>query len=149
MPVGAPAPGDVTLIVAVIVTLCPQTLGFGVDVTAVVVLAILTVCTGVSVPLDGSKPEPPRKLATTVCVPTDNALVAVVATPLAFVVVATGAPPSITKFTVAPAPGFGETVAVNVTGCPKTDGLALEVTVVAVAAEQDPDAVMTMTPLPV
>ena len=48
--------------------------------------------------------------------------VVVVATPLAFVVAAIGAPPSITKFTVAPAPGFGFTVALNVTFWPKEDG---------------------------
>ena len=42
VPVGVPAPGRVTLIVAVNVTLCPQTDGFADETKAVVVAAWLT-----------------------------------------------------------------------------------------------------------
>jgi hypothetical protein len=44
VPVGVPAPGAVTLSVAVKVTDCPNTDGFTLEVTAVVVSALFTVC---------------------------------------------------------------------------------------------------------
>jgi hypothetical protein len=43
MPVGVPAPGRVTVTVAVNVTLCPTADGFGDEVRLVLVLALLTV----------------------------------------------------------------------------------------------------------
>ena len=42
VPVAVPAPGETGLIAAVKVTDCPKTEGFAEDVTAVVVLALLT-----------------------------------------------------------------------------------------------------------
>ena len=42
-PVGVPAPGEVTDTVAVSVTVCPQTEGFGIEARAVVVDALFTV----------------------------------------------------------------------------------------------------------
>jgi hypothetical protein len=42
VPVGVPAPGRVTVTVAVKVTLCPGTMGFAEDVRLVLVLALLT-----------------------------------------------------------------------------------------------------------
>src|SRR2546430_278786 len=44
LPVGLPAPGEVTETVAVYVTLCPTTDGFDDEANAVEVLALLTVC---------------------------------------------------------------------------------------------------------
>ena len=43
-PVGVPLPGKTALTVAVNVTLCPNTDGFGDDVNVVEVLALLTLC---------------------------------------------------------------------------------------------------------
>ena len=43
VPVGVPLPGETTLTVAVNVTGCPKTEGLVLDVTVVVVLALLTV----------------------------------------------------------------------------------------------------------
>jgi hypothetical protein len=43
VPAGLPAPGAVTVIVAVNVTLCPKTDGFTDDVRLVLVLALLTI----------------------------------------------------------------------------------------------------------
>jgi len=42
VPVGVPAPGAITVTVAVNVTLCPTADGFGEELTVVVVLALLT-----------------------------------------------------------------------------------------------------------
>ena len=44
VPDGLPAPGATATTVAVNVTLCPNTDGFGAEATLVVVLALLTVC---------------------------------------------------------------------------------------------------------
>ena len=44
VPVGVPAPGAVTVTVAVKRTLCPTADGFGDEVTLVLVLALLTTC---------------------------------------------------------------------------------------------------------
>jgi hypothetical protein len=44
VPVGVPAPGAVTVTVAVKRTLCPTADGFGDEVTLVLVLALFTTC---------------------------------------------------------------------------------------------------------
>jgi hypothetical protein len=44
VPVGVPAPGRVTVTVAVKVTLCPTADGFGDEVRLVLVLALFTTC---------------------------------------------------------------------------------------------------------
>jgi hypothetical protein len=135
VPAGVPAPGAVTLTVAVKVTFWPGADGFAEDATVVLVPALPTVC--VSVPLLVAKVASPEYTALTVCPATDKVLMAVlVATPLLFRL--TGVPKfavSIINCTVpvgVPPPEAGVTVAVKVTLWPNTDGFTEEVTAVAV-----------------
>ncbi len=135
VPVGVPAPGATGATVAVKLTDCPTTDGSGEVVTVVVVAAGRTVW--VSVPLEPAKLASPLYVAVTVCVPAARALVVTLAVPPERVPVSVG-PPEMTKVTVpvgVPAPGAtGATVAVNVTGCPTTEGSGDDVTVVVVDA---------------
>ena len=58
VPVGVPVPGAVALTVTVNVTGCPDTEGLAEEVTAVVVLALLTVCVRVDELLALKLPSP-------------------------------------------------------------------------------------------
>lgn len=78
VPVGVPAPGDVTVTVAVIVTDCPTTDGFGETETVLEVLAGFTVCERAPEVLVVKLLSPPYT-AVMECDPTDNVLVAKVA----------------------------------------------------------------------
>jgi hypothetical protein len=136
VPVGVPAPGNTGETVAVKVTGCPNTDGFGDEVKVVLVSALLTTW---GFPLN--EPVLPLKLVLAlydvvmVWLPTVKAEVVKLATPPLKVTVPIELPPS-RKVTVppgVPAPGdAAETVAVKVTGCPKTDGLTDELTAVVV-----------------
>jgi hypothetical protein len=134
VPVGVPAPGDTTATVAVNVTDCPNTDGLADEVRVVVVFALLTVWVRTALVLP-EKLESPLYLAVIEWDPTASVDVANVATPPDSVPVPRVVVPS-RKVTVPVgvpvAGGTGATVAVNVTDCPKTDGLAEDVTVVVV-----------------
>src|SRR5438067_1065774 len=143
-PVGTPGPGAAGATVAVKVTGWPNTDGLTVAVTPVVVVAAgMTVwVTGAEVP--GLKLPSPAYVAVTVWVPAARvAIEAAVADPSTSGTVWTSAP-STKNDTVpvaVPAPGAtGATVAVNVTGWPKVEGLGVDPTVVVVSA------VPTITP---
>jgi hypothetical protein len=58
LPVGVPTPGATALTVAVKVTACPKTEGLAEDVTAVLVLALLTVCVKLAEVLGLKFPSP-------------------------------------------------------------------------------------------
>ena len=58
VPVGVPVPGAVAITVAVKVTACPKTEGLTDELTAVVVLALLTVCVKVDEALALKLPSP-------------------------------------------------------------------------------------------
>src|SRR6266516_4415702 len=136
VPAGLPAPGGTTVTVAVNVTLDPATDGFEEEVTVVVVLALLTVWVSTALVLVLKFASPPYD-AVIEGDPTANVEVVNVAVPPDRVPVPSVVAPS-RKVTVPlglPAPGAtGATVAVKVTLCPKTDGLADEATVVVVLA---------------
>jgi hypothetical protein len=129
-PVGVPTAGDTGLTVAVNVTGAPNTLGFGDDVNAVVVFPWLTTC-GVPV----SEPEAVVKLvsppyeAVMVWPPTESDELENVATPLVSVPAPMEVPPSKKVTVPVGVPPAPDTVAVNVTDCPKTDGFCDEVSV--------------------
>src|SRR5262249_13387597 len=137
VPPGVPAPGATALTVAVKVTAWPKTDGLVEEVRAVVVLALFT--TWVRAPdVLGLKLPSLLYAGGTVCLPRAGEGVLLLAPPPAR---APGPPklaPSIWNCTVpvgVPAPGAtAATVAVNVTACPNTDGLADELTAVAVSA---------------
>jgi hypothetical protein len=59
VPLGVPAPGNVALTVAVKVTDCPNTDGLDEEATAVLLLALLTVCVTVPEVLVMKFPSPP------------------------------------------------------------------------------------------
>ena len=139
VPVGPPRKAGETVAVKVTAWSTPD--GLSEAVTVVVVEAWLTFC--VVVPALPEKPAWPLKVAWIVWEPRLSwpRLVVIVARPLA----STGTVPrvrpvvTLTKVTVppdgAPAPGgTGVTVAVKVTGWPKTEGFAEEATAVVVAA---------------
>ena len=140
MPVGVPAPGATAATVAVNVTFCPGVDGLADEVTAVVVLALFTTWSVASAPLLLLKLALPLYVAVTVYglpVTVSVEVLACAVPPLKL----TGAPrldPSMRNWTVpvgVPDPGdTAATVAVKVTFCPKTDGLADEVTPVVVFA---------------
>ncbi len=118
--------------VAVKVTDWPKTEGLLFEVTVVEVLAWFTVCVGKE-PVLPAKLVSPLYTAVMLCVPADKDEVARVAVPLLNV---TGKPrllpPSLNCTVPVAVPGV--TVAVKVTGWPKTDGLLSEVTIVALEA---------------
>jgi len=58
VPVGVPVPGAVAVTVAVKVTDCPKTEGLTEELTAVVVLALLTVCVKLDEALALKLPSP-------------------------------------------------------------------------------------------
>jgi len=138
VPPGVPDPGALALTVAVNVTACPNTDGLADELTAVVVPSWFTVCvkSGDVLPL---KLPSPLYTVVMMCGPiASDAIAPLVALPPLKL---TGLPksvPSILNCTVplgVPAPGtLALTVAVNVTLCPNTDGLADEVTLVLVSA---------------
>ena len=135
VPDGLPAPGAIAATVAVKVTDCPNTDGFGAEVRLVVVPVLLTTWVG-SVPLLPLKLPSPPYTAETVCEPIDNDDVLNVATP-PLDATAVGVP-SIVKVTIpvgVPTPGsIGAIVAVKVTLCPKIDGFTDDTTLVVVLA---------------
>jgi len=121
VPDGLPAPGAIAATVAVKVTDCPNTDGFGAEVTLVVVLALLT--TWLTVPeLLPVKFVSPTYEATMGCVATAKVEVTYVATRLALRVAVTLVVPSNVKVTMpvgVPTPGeVAVTVAVSVIGWP-------------------------------
>ena len=136
VPVGAPAPGATTETDAVNVTDCPKTEGFALEVTAVDVSALFTTWLKIDDVLM-LKFVSPLNTAVIECGPTDKDDVLSIAVPPLNVAVPNVVAPSL-KVTVPvgePAPGATtETAAVNVINCPKTDGFALDATVVDVSA---------------
>src|SRR5262245_22563265 len=99
----------------------------------VVVFALLTVCPPLNVPLLALKLASPAYSAVTTCVPTDKEDVAeLVATPPARAIGLPKLLPSTLNCTLPlGVPPVPVTVAVNVTGWPKTEGFAEELTEVA------------------
>ena len=126
VPVRVPAPGALTLTVAVKVTLCPNTDGLTELDTAVEALALLTTCPPVSTPVEPLKLPSPLYTALTGWLPTDRPAVEIWAWPPLRVTGLPKSTPSILNWTVpvrVPAPGASTlTVAVKVTLCPNTDG---------------------------
>src|SRR5216117_2583887 len=135
-PVGVPEPGLLAVTVAVKVTDCPNTDGLAEELADVVV-PYFTVCVSLEEVLPLKFASPPYD-ALIECEPTASVLVTNVAWPEPFrVPVPRVLEPSL-KVTVpvgVPAPGLlAVTVAVKVTDCPDTDGLAEELTSVVVLA---------------
>jgi hypothetical protein len=140
VPPGVPLPGALALTVAVKVTPWPHTDGLAEELTLVVVLAGLTVWFNgapvLSLPL---KLLSPLYTAVTVWPATESEVMApLVALPPLTLTGLPKAVPSIENWTVpvrVPAPGdTALTLAVKLTACPYTDGLADEATVVVVLA---------------
>jgi hypothetical protein len=110
------------VIVAVKVTLWPNTEGLVEEATLVLDVALLTVC--VSVPVDEVKLVSPEYAPLRLCEPTASVELVHVPVPLARVTVQTAAPPFEVSVIVTvplgvPAPGdTAATVAVKVTVCP-------------------------------
>src|SRR5688572_7488391 len=135
-----PDPGATAATVAVKVTLCPLAEGFCDEVTAVEVLALLTVWPPARVPLLVLKFPSPLYCASTVCglpLTVNEEMVSWAEPPLKVI----GGPalePSMTNWTVpvgVPTPAvFEVTVAVKVVLCPNTVGLIEELTAVVVLA---------------
>jgi hypothetical protein len=131
-----PAPGEFTVTVAVNVTDWPKTDGFTLDITVVVVASTLTTCDSGGVEVLDMLFASPLYVAVIECVATLSVDVEYVATPEPFsVVVPSVVAPSLKVTFPVGVPFDPETVAVNVTDWPKTDGFALEVNVVVVAVE--------------
>ena len=136
LPAGVPAPGLLAVTVAVKVTDFPNTDGLAEELADVVV-PYFTVCVSLEEVLPLKFASPPYD-ALIEWEPTASVLVTNVAWPEPFrVPVPRVLEPSL-KVTVpvgVPAPGlFAVTVAVKVTDCPDTDGLAEELTSVVVLA---------------
>src|SRR5439155_18343149 len=136
LPAGVPAPGLLAVTVAVKVTDCLNTDGLAEELADVVV-PYFTVCVSLGDVLTLKFASPPYD-AVIECEPTASVLVTNVAWPeLSRVPVPRVLVPSL-KVTVpvgVPAPGlFAVTVAVKVTACPDTEGLAEELTNVVVPA---------------
>jgi len=111
-PVGVPAPGAVTLMVAMKVTSWPTTDGLGEDVSAVLVPALLTICVVVGRMEVGMVAVlVPLTVGVSIAVPSVNV-------PLVNVTIPVGLEP------------LPLTMAVKVTACPDTDGLGADATVV-------------------
>jgi hypothetical protein len=130
LPVGIPAPGEVTVSRATNVTLWPKTDGLPDVVRPSVVAAWFTVCV-MDVAVDPAKSVSPLYIAVIASDPTGREEVVTVATPMETVPVPIVDPPLV-KVTVpvgVPAPGaVTDSVAVNVTGWPKTVGFVPLVT---------------------
>ena len=140
IPVGTVVP-EAGVTVAVKVTNCPTPDGLADDATAVVVdtSAAFTTCDSDDV-LGAKLPSPPYD-AVIECVPWVSAAVANVAVPvLSSAPVPSVVAPSknVTVPVGVPVPDVGATVTVNVTDCPTADGLAEELSVVVVAANDIP-----------
>ena len=137
VPDGLPAPGATAATVTVKVTLCPNTDGFGAEVTLVVVLALFTVCVG-NDPLLVLKLPSPLYATVTGCAATARVVVTYVATRLALSAAVTLVTPSNVNVIVpvgVPAPGaLAVTIAVKVTLWPNTDGFGAELMLVSVFA---------------
>lgn len=131
VPVGVPVPDEGTA-VAVNVTFCPRTDGFGEDVSDVVVaIRLLTVCVKTEEVLALSLGSP-LYAAVMECAPAASAEVDNVAVPPLSGALPSALLPS-EKVTV-PVAAAGDTFAVNVTLCPNAEGFALEDRVVVVLA---------------
>src|SRR5437667_11908069 len=134
LPAGVPAPGLLAVTVAVKVTDCPNTDGLAEELADVVV-PYFTVCVNLGDVLPLKLASPPYD-ALIEWEPTASVLVTNVAWPEPFRVPEPRAPDPSTTATVpvgVPAAGlFAVTVAVKVTGCPDTDGLAEELNTVVV-----------------
>lgn len=133
VPVGVPAPGAVTDTIAVSVNGWPAVDGFGDGTTATVVAAMFTTWdTGLDVLL--TKFVSPAYTAVIEDVPKGRAEVMRLAVPPLNVPVPSNVVPCMNE-TVSPFGGVTSpevTWAVNVTGCPYTDGFAEEASVVVV-----------------
>ena len=139
MPVGVPVPGAVAVTAAVKLTAWPKTEGFADELTNVEVLALFTVCPPERVPVLVAKFALPLYTAVTVVLPTGKVETdALVALPPDKVTALPKFTPLVLNCTVpvgVPEPGGSAvTVAVNVTDCPNTEGLADDVTVVVVVS---------------
>jgi hypothetical protein len=75
VPEGSPAPGAVAVTTAVKMIACPYTAGLADEVTVVVVLALLTVCPPVRVPVLTLKLPSPEYSAVIAWLPTERELV--------------------------------------------------------------------------
>ena len=136
VPVGVPAPGAVTVTVAVNVVLCPNTAGLTEEASPVAVAARFTVCVG-NAPVLAAKLASPLYSALIPCAAGPKVEVLTWAMPLPFSAI--GAPsgllPSLNCTVPVGVPdpgGIAVTVAVNVTDCPNTEGLTVDVTAVPV-----------------
>jgi hypothetical protein len=132
LPVGVPAPGEFTLMVAVKFTDWPNTEGLTEEVTAVVVFALFTVWLSAREVL-AAYPEPPPYSPVIECAVTEREEVEKVATPPLSVPAPSVVPPSlnVTIPVGVPLPE-GVTVPVKVTDWPKTEGFTEDVTAVVV-----------------
>ena len=138
VPLGVPAPGAVAPTVTVKLTFCPKTDGVSDELTMLAVLALFTVCVKSADVLVRKFPSPLYSAVIT-CGPTDKeAIVPLLALPPLKLTDEPKSAPSSLNCTVplgVPDPGaVALIVAVNVTGCPNTDGLKDELTTVVVSA---------------
>lgn len=122
VPVGVPAPGDVGVTVAVNEMGCPNTEVDMFELKRIVVEALLT--TWLNVKVEVAKLVLPLYVARIVCVATLNADVVMAATPELFnVAIPIWVVPSKNVTVPEGIPADEETVALNVTACPKTEGV--------------------------
>ena len=134
--VGTPPPGDVAVTVAVKVTVWPKTVLDADELTCVFVAALLTTCgAAVLLPVLFDQPLEPAKLAVMTCEPTNKAPVVNDACPAESTATADASTVAPSRNVTAPVgvPELDATVAVNVTGCPNTEGFGEEPTAVVVA----------------
>ena len=135
-PSGTPAPGANAATVAEIVVDCPNTVGFGVLLAVVVVLAWPTVCVWIADVLP-TKLALPAYTAVMLCEPTLSADVLMLALPPDSVAVPSEVRPSknCTLPVAVPEPGaFTATLAEIVVDCPNTVGFGVLLAVVVVLA---------------
>ena len=136
VPVGVPAPSPEALTLAVNTTDCPNTVGFVEDVNVVAVPSWLTVCVKADEVFVLKLPSP-LYTAVSEWADTENDALVKVATPPLNVLVANAVAPSlnVTVPVGVPVPGaVALTVAVIVTDCPNTEGLADDASAVELLA---------------
>jgi hypothetical protein len=134
VPVAVNEPTDPGVTVAVKVTFWPCVPGFGIPTTVTLVAALFTVWPS-AVDVLPAKVESPLYVAVIECAPAARAEVMKVAWPELSMPDPMLTLPSknTTEPVGVPVPDVGATVAVNVTACPKLEGLSELITVVVVA----------------
>src|SRR5260370_11887195 len=136
IPLGIPAPGATAVIAALKVTACPKTVGLAEEVSEVVVVAGFTVCVRALEEL-GAKLPLPAYLTVIEWLPAASDAVVKLTAPAVSCTVPRAVGPSLkVTFPVGvPAPGATTlTIVLDVIACPKTEGLAEEVSETAVVA---------------